>query len=377
MVVYPTKLALKKPTVIHCLLDGRFGGPQNYALSVSKKLKKKYNFQFVSSGKSSHSDFHLTCLRRHIRIFFVLDVLVNIFELYALTKKQKFNRGGCILHIHSYMNIAPLLFAMISGIPALFHFHEQIKQPRLFQCLSLLVKRFNSIHLANVSRNFSSDTEFADFVFLPCAIENDDFDRVVDQSSIEKWPAASKNSLKILMVGNLNPVKDHMTVFSAIKELNQPVSLVVVGAFLDTQQKYSNLLRSEIRKIHDLGNKIDVHLLGFRAQNQVKYLLSKSDIFLLSSKSEACPLTILEARKIGSLIISTDVGDVSLMLKNYKNKKLIPKESPSHLADALRSIKLRNEFAKTPFQGKDDWSIDTATKKLTRAYERLLQSKTK
>lgn len=377
MVVCSNKLALKKPIVIHCLLDGRFGGPQNYALTISKKLKKKYNFQFVSSGKSSHSDFHLTCLRRHIRIFFILDVLVNIFELYALTKKQKFNRGGCILHIHSYMNLAPLLFAIISGTPALFHLHEQIKHPRLFKCLSMLVKRFNFINLANVSRNFSSHTKFADFVFLPCAIENDDFDRVADQNSVEQWPAPSKDSLKILMVGNLNPVKDHMTVFSVIKELNRPVSLVVVGAFLDTQKKYSNLLRNEIRKIHDLGKKIEIHLLGFKAQNQVKYLLSKSDIFLLSSKSEACPLTILEARKIGCLIISTKVGDVSLMLRNYKNKMLIPKESPSHLAKALRSINSGNEFAKTPFQCNDDWSIDIATEKLSRAYEHLLKSKTK
>ena len=36
---------------------------------------------------------------------------------------------------------------------------------------------------------------------------------------------------------------------------------------------------------------------------------------LLTSKSEACPLVILEARKMGNFIVSTDVGDISQMLK--------------------------------------------------------------
>ena len=47
----------KKATIVHCLLDDRFGGPQNYAISVTKALEQEFNFLTISPGFTSKKKF--------------------------------------------------------------------------------------------------------------------------------------------------------------------------------------------------------------------------------------------------------------------------------------------------------------------------------
>ena len=60
------------------------------------------------------------------------------------------------------------------------------------------------------------------------------------------------------------------------------------------------------------------------------------DCFVLPSRKEGLPYTILEARAAKIKIIATDVGGIKEALKNYPSSKIIPKENHSALLLALK-----------------------------------------
>lgn len=69
-----------------------------------------------------------------------------------------------------------------------------------------------------------------------------------------------------------------------------------------------------ISLINILGIKDRVKILGQRYD--IPDLLAKSDAFVLSSKSECCPMSILEAMASGLPVISTNVGGVHEVVNN-------------------------------------------------------------
>lgn len=63
-----------------------------------------------------------------------------------------------------------------------------------------------------------------------------------------------------------------------------------------------------------------------------------SDVFVLPSRSEACPLALLEAMAAGCVCIATDVGDVREILDIAGCGIVVPSESSSALAAAIEHV---------------------------------------
>ena len=62
------------------------------------------------------------------------------------------------------------------------------------------------------------------------------------------------------------------------------------------------------------------------------------DVFVLPSRSEACPLALLEAMAAGCVCIATDVGDVREILEVAGCGIVVPSESSSALAAAIEHV---------------------------------------
>ena len=146
-----------------------------------------------------------------------------------------------------------------------------------------------------------------------------------------------KNCKLIATIANLYPTKGLDVLIESIRLLNFqfPVSnfqFIIIGEG-SQRPKLENL----IKKYH-LENV--VFLLG-TIKNAAEYLPA-FDLFILPSRKEGTPYTILEAMSAGTPIISTTVGGIPSLLENKKEGILVEPENPVQLAEAI-SFALNNQ----------------------------------
>ena len=367
----------KKATIVHCLLDDRFGGPQNYAISVTKALEQEFNFLTISPGFTSKKNLRLIKLRRFFRFLFIIDIFINYLQIYYFFKRRNYKDNIFILHIHSYLNFSPLIFATLHRMPVLYHFHEASKNDFLTSIFCKFLSKSKLITFCHVSKTHASNIHGLNFKILPCFINNKHFNKKPNTSNLKQQTTYRNEAIEIVMIGNLNPVKDHFLALNALRDTKNKVTLNVIGAQLNTQRSYATKVFSEAEKIQKSNAKIKINFLGFRKQNEVATYLRKADVMLLTSKSEACPLVILEARKMGNFIVSTDVGDISQMLESYPRKTIIPIGSITSLKQAVKNLPAQNFYLKKPFNGSDEWSELIATRKISETYSAIVSNRIK
>jgi glycosyltransferase involved in cell wall biosynthesis len=131
---------------------------------------------------------------------------------------------------------------------------------------------------------------------------------------------------QLIAVGRLRPPKDPITLVQALAAL-RPGSFhaLLVGDGPDRPEVVAELRR--------LGLETDVELVGDRGD--IPELLADSDIFVLSSRSEAFPLSILEAMAAELPVVASSVGGVPEIVVDGETGVLIPPEDPVSLARAL------------------------------------------
>lgn len=149
--------------------------------------------------------------------------------------------------------------------------------------------------------------------------------------------------LKIINIGRLTDQKDQITLIkslSILKKKKVDFRCSIIG-----RGDLKKILNNEIIK---LNLKKEIKLEGFK--NNAEQYISKSDIFVLTSKFEGLPNVLIESQKYGVPIISSNcptgpneillngklgelfpVGNYSALAKKlsnfYKNKKILLKKS--------------------------------------------------
>ena len=119
--------------------------------------------------------------------------------------------------------------------------------------------------------------------------------------NIQKAISTGANIGNLIIVGRLNPVKNHKLALNILKKCldrGMHVKLTIVG---DGQERKT--VETEIERLN-LQNNVD--LLGDRSD--VNQLLLNADIFLLTSFSEGHSIALLEASGAGLPSIVTNVG---------------------------------------------------------------------
>lgn len=116
-------------------------------------------------------------------------------------------------------------------------------------------------------------------------------------------------------VAALRPEKNLPRLLRAFQRLDLRAQLVIVGDGPDRQMLEELSLR--------LGISPRVQFTGY--VNQPQHLYSHFDLFALSSDTEQMPLSVLEAMAAGLPVVSTDVGDVRLMLAEENRCFVVPR----------------------------------------------------
>jgi len=144
-------------------------------------------------------------------------------------------------------------------------------------------------------------------------------------------PGAPRSRRRVITVANLRTEKGHDTLIDAIPQ--------VIGRRPDTEFVFvgDGPLREELRnRVTRLGVGAHVTFLGERGD--VPALLAQSDVFVLPSRSEACPNGILEAMAAGLPIVASRVGGIPELVVSDSTGILVEPDRPEALAVALLSV---------------------------------------
>ncbi len=135
---------------------------------------------------------------------------------------------------------------------------------------------------------------------------------------------------KLLHVGRFNYQKNHrglLDAFALILQKNPNCCLNLLG---------DGELRPEIEAYaEELGIQKKVVFHG--SQSNVYPYLQAADMFLLPSKFEGMPMTIIEAMGTGLPVVASAVGGVPDMLRNGESGMLVSQE-PQAVADAVLKL---------------------------------------
>jgi glycosyltransferase involved in cell wall biosynthesis len=135
--------------------------------------------------------------------------------------------------------------------------------------------------------------------------------------------------VRLVMVARFETQKDHGTLLHALAGLRgRAWQLDLIGDGPD---------RAQIAALaQDLGIADRVHFLG--ARNDVAEHLARSQVFLLISRWEGFPRSILEAMRAGLPVVASDVGGVSESVAEFETGFLVPSGDVGALQSRLELL---------------------------------------
>ncbi len=135
----------------------------------------------------------------------------------------------------------------------------------------------------------------------------------------------------LVCVARFHPVKDHETLvraFARVAAARPGTELLLVGD--GPERARIEALAAELA----VGS--HVRFLGLR--DDVPAILRAADLFVLTSASEAAPLTLLEAMATGLPAVATAVGGVPEILHDGVEGLLVPRADPEAAAAAIEAL---------------------------------------
>lgn len=179
-----------------------------------------------------------------------------------------------------------------------------------------------------------------------------------------------EDALLLVSVARLSPQKDHVTLiraFSMAVSRQPDLHLLLVGDGPLRPQ-----LEEEVRGL-GLGGK--VHFLGVRTD--VPEILAAADVFVLSSRWEGNPLSVMEAMAAGKPVISMAVGGVPELVESGVTGFLVPPGDVQALAHAIVRVGGDKDFRLRLGQAARDvakrrFDVRIMVKRYEALYEQLL-----
>jgi glycosyltransferase involved in cell wall biosynthesis len=139
---------------------------------------------------------------------------------------------------------------------------------------------------------------------------------------------AAPGPMEIVMVSRLAPPKDPWTLLRALQNLQGDWRLTFAGG------------GSELPKVQSLARELGlaarVRFLG--DCDDVPALLARSSVFVLLSRKEGFPITVLEAMRAGLPVVASDVGGVAEQVVEGQTGLLIPASDSGTLASSLQVL---------------------------------------
>ncbi|MCF6324139.1 MAG: glycosyltransferase family 4 protein [Gammaproteobacteria bacterium] len=239
-----------------------------------------------------------------------------------------------IFNVHGGANIAPIIAARILGVPVVWHFHETTPRFCWLVYIGKWILKKHPHRLVVVARKAEKVYGLENADFIPGAVDEKFWSRNRVSDEGRSWNGIlgdNEEVLKILSVGNLNPLKGIDVLLGALDGLASPYKVKIVGLELETHAAYARSLYVHASEITALEKECTIEFIGWQEKGKIRSLLAGCDVFVLPSRSEACPIVLLEAMAMKCICVASDVGDVKNMLTDYTRGKIFPSGSAEDL----------------------------------------------
>jgi glycosyltransferase involved in cell wall biosynthesis len=172
---------------------------------------------------------------------------------------------------------------------------------------------------------------YPDPPLIPNGVPTDEY--APDPNKRAQWRQAhgiEPHATVLTHVGRFAPPKNHALLIEAFAQTraDTPLYLLLVGG-----GELENAVQEQVAQ---LGLENRVRFLGVRAD--VADILRASDVFVLSSRWEGNPMSVMEAMAAGLPVVSTAVGGVPELVREGETGLLVPSEDAAALAQAMQAL---------------------------------------
>jgi glycosyltransferase involved in cell wall biosynthesis len=145
-------------------------------------------------------------------------------------------------------------------------------------------------------------------------------------------PARKDGLVRVVFLGQLVERKGLDVLIEAFARIGVPGELLIAGGDWSARG-YPERLRT---LAHELGVSGRIHFENHR--QDVGAVLSTADIFVLPSRSDARPRSIIEAMSLGLPVVASDVGGIPSLVLHGQTGLLVPAEDAGALAAAIAQL---------------------------------------
>lgn len=327
----------KKPRILYFITNGTVGGAQTHLYHLASSLRGVFDLH-VAMG--SRGELWRRLESQAVRVYHIPWLVRNVspandarslFEIVRLIKAL----GPDLVSLHSSKSgLLGRLAARICGVPSVFTAHgwafsEGVPENR--RKLYLMAERI----AARWAQKVICVSEYDRRLAGRC-IAGDERRLITIHNGI---PGGGPEYLadpgpgypvRLIMVARFSEPKDHKLLLRVLSDMPAGscfhLDLVGDGPLLSECKELAGRL--------ELNN--CVSFLGDRAD--VQELLAKAQIFILLSKWEGLPISILEAMRAGLPVIASDVGGAGEAVADRETGFLIPRGDSAALKKRLVTL---------------------------------------
>ncbi len=161
-------------------------------------------------------------------------------------------------------------------------------------------------------------------------------DLVFDRNEVRRSIGISDGAVALMNIAYHNPVKgvdvliDAMNIIVNERGIKDIILYQIGGGQTGTDTEFLH------NKVKEYGIENNVVWMGIR--NDVPRLLCGGDIYVQPSRSEGCPLSIMEASLASLPVVATNVGGIPEAAINGKNAIIVQPENPEALAEGIITL---------------------------------------
>jgi glycosyltransferase involved in cell wall biosynthesis len=364
--------------ILHLLSTKTLNGAEKVALDICTNLDKNiFNLITVCAGDEVGGYFEKEAIET-----FIIDIAkLNIIGIIMLRRIIK-NKSINLIHAHDVRaSMAAKVASINLDIRVISHIHveyEWLKYNSMLKIIDKLFRNKYDLSLACSDKvkefycHYNSKCNIEKIIELPNSLNFSEFNKThitcnVDFKNINNIPNDKYVFGYIGRLINVKGIDLLIESFSLFHEKYSDSILIIVGTG-EEKQKLMNLASK-----YNLST--EIYFMGYR--KDVYNWLNIFDSFILPSKREGLPLTILEAMAMKKIVISTKVGGIPELIRNNYNGILIDDRNPQSLLESMKYVyENTNEVCEMQENAYkhllSNYSINNYINNLQEVYKRLL-----